>query len=174
MDSFYLVWGPFQLTARKHRWLLWEDGKNWCSKLVLRLETRRVYYERLLACWKITQEALHGWDEFYQDREIQSYSLGAFIADWWGTHISMRSALKLTLRSYECLGSASSVFEGYRSSQVYTVYLRLLCQKDTLTKISEVDIETEVPRCWCSCTSKGDNNDKMKFQYYTSGLGPPA
>ena len=59
----------------------------------------------------------------------------------------MRSALKLTLRSYECLGSASSVFEAYRSSQVYTVYLRLLCQKDTLTKISEVDIETEVPRC---------------------------
>ena len=23
-------------------------------------------------------------------------------------------------------------------------------------------------------TTKGDNNDKMKFQYYTSGLGPPA
>jgi len=84
MDSFYLVWGPFQLTAQKHRWLLWEDGKNWCSKLVLRLETRIVYYERLLACWKIIQEALHGWDEFYQDREIQSYSFGALIADWWG------------------------------------------------------------------------------------------
>lgn len=59
----------------------------------------------------------------------------------------MKSALKITLRSYECLGGASSVFEAYRSSQVYTVYLRLLCQKDTLTKISEVDIETEVPRC---------------------------
>ena len=37
----------------------------------------------------------------------------------------MRSALKLTLRSYECLGSASSVFDAYRSSHVYTVYLRL-------------------------------------------------
>ena len=67
-----------------------------------------------------------------------------------GIHVSMRSALKIILRSYESIGGVNSAFSNYRPSNVYTedgISDRFIMpsRSGILADISESEIEQEMP-----------------------------
>ena len=137
-------------------------------KLILRPETIKMYFEKLLADGKMDYESakkLHK-KYFMADKdyakiappslsstklhEIQSHDLGGVHNRLMGIHISMRSTLKIVLRSYESLGGVSSTFTAYTPANVYTndeVSDRFLLpdRNAILAEISESEVENDMP-----------------------------
>ena len=138
-------------------------------KLVLRPETLKMYFGKLIADGKMDHESARKLHKkyFMSDKDytkiappslsatklhdIQSHDLGGVHSRLMGIHVSMRSALKIILRSYENLGGVNSTFASYKPANVYSaegeVDDRFLIpdRKDILSDISENDIENEMP-----------------------------
>ena len=136
--------------------------------LKLRPETIKMYFDKLLADGKMDYESakkLHK-KYFMADKdcakiappslsatklhEIQSHDLGGVHGRFMGIHVSMRSALKIVLRSYESLGGVSSTFTEYSPANVYTneeVSDRFLLpnRNGILANISVAEVENDMP-----------------------------
>ena len=148
------------------------DGKkridSFDVNLVLRPETIKMYFDKLLADGKMDHESARSLHKkyFMADKEykkiappslsatklheIQSHDLGGVHSRLMGIHVSMRSALKIILRSYESIGGVSNVFSNYKPVKVYSENelndrFVLPSRSDLLADISEGDVEQEMP-----------------------------
>ena len=157
-------------------------------RLMLRPETIKMYFEKLLADGKMDQESarkLH--KKYYMSdkdfskiappslsatklHEIQSHDLGGVHSRLMGIHVSMRSALKVILRSYESLGGVNEIFGPYKSAHAYSpdgeVSDRFLLpnRRDLLDSVTEAEIEQEMP------INEGDIVDIVKEKIMLSKL----
>ena len=138
-------------------------------KLVLQPETIKMYFDNLLSDGKLNIESskeLHKKyfmsDKDFQKiappslsstklRDIQHSDLGGIHNRLMGIHVSMRTALKIALRSYESLGGTSAVFEEFVPVHPYSIdeevsnKFVLPSKQDMLLKVTDEEIRQEMP-----------------------------
>ena len=138
--------------------------------LALRKQTLNLYFEELLSHGKLDKDsALVMSKKYFLSEEaykllapptlsdtklhcIQTGAAGGIYSRLHGIHVTARSALKIFLRVYECLGETSQAFANYVPVHPYTEEKELaegftmLTLTEAKNKVTEEEIDDAMPR----------------------------